>query len=240
MFRSFTRTAAIGLAALGLAVSTAAPAEETKAVRDAQGLWAYTLLKAGRSGQEMPLTGVILYKDGLFLQQAIFDGEPFEAQGAMAHAGTFGPGERGIHMVAEQTIGIDPTKQLALNFRRDTQHEIAVTREGDALTLVFGSGTVQKFRQIGPANGDIYKLEQGALALVDGYFVLVSGDEKGVVTGYGKATKQGDGYALEVIRWSEATPAKAINRKAGVIKARFDGKSFTLDDGRSFKVAPKG
>lgn len=239
MFRSFTRTAAIGLAALGMVFASAVQAEQTKAERDAQGLWAYTLLKAGRSGQEMPLTGVILYKDGLFLQQAIFDGEPFETQGAMAHAGTFGPGERGIHMVAEQTIGIDPANQPALNFRRDTQHEIAVTREGDALTLVFGSGTVQKFRQIGPADGDIYKLEQGVLAFVDGHFVLVSGDEKGVVTGYGKASKKGTGYTLEIIRWSEATPAEAINRKDGTIKASFDGKTFTLADGRSFKVVPK-
>ncbi len=239
MFRSFTRTAVIGLTAFSMVFASAVQAEQTKAERDAQGLWAYTLLKAGRSGQEMPLTGVILYKDGLFLQQAIFDGEPFETQGAMAHAGTFGPGERGIHMVAEQTIGIDPAQQPALNFRRGTQHEIAVTREGDALTLVFGSGTVQKFRQIGPADGDIYKLEQGALAFVDGHFVLVSGDEKGVVTGYGKASKKGTGYTLEIIRWSEATPAKAISRKDGTIKASFDGKTFTLADGRSFKVVPK-
>jgi len=240
MFRSFTRSVTLGLAVLGAMATTAAHAEESKAVRDAQGLWAYTLLKAGRSGEEMPLTGIILYKDGLFAQQAIFDGEPFETQGAMAHAGTFGPGARGIHMVAEQTISIDPGKQPALEFRQDTQHEIAVTREGDALTLVFGSGTVQKFRQIGPADGDIYKLEQGVLALVDGHFVLVSGDEKGVVTGYGKAIKQGKGYTLEIIRWSEATPSKAINRKDGTIKASFDGKTFTLADGRSFKVVSKG
>jgi hypothetical protein len=115
-----------------------------------------------------------------------------------------------------------------------------VTSDGTELTLVFGSGTIQKFRQIGPADGDIYKLEQGVLALVDGHFVLVSGDERGVVTGYGKAIKQGDGYTLEIIRWSEATPAKAVNRKGGTIKASFDGKTFTLADGRSFKVVPKG
>lgn len=240
MFRSFMRTAAIGLAALSMVVASAVQAEPTKAERDAQGLWAYTLLKAGRSGEEMPLTGVILYKDGLFAQQSIFNGEPFEAKGAMAHAGTFGPGERGIHMVAEQTIGIDPAKQPPLSFRKDTQHDIAVTRDGTELTLVFGSGTIQKFRQIGPAAGDIYKLEQGVLAFVDGHFVLVSGDEKGAVTGYGKASKKGANYTLEIIRWSEATPTKAINRKGGTIKARFDGMTLTLDDGRSFKVVPRG
>ncbi|MBP8233917.1 hypothetical protein [Rhizorhabdus sp.] len=240
MFRSFTRSVTLGLAALGAMTTAAAHAEDTKAVRDAQGLWAYTLLKAGRSGEEMPLTGIILYKDGLFAQQSIFNGEPFETKGAMAHAGTFGPGPRGIHMIAEQTIGIDPAKQPALSFRKDTQHDISVTRDGTELTLVFGSGTIQKFRQIGPADGEIYKLEQGVLALVDGHFVLVSGDEKGVVTGYGKAIKQGDGYMLEIIRWSEATPAKAVNRKDGTIKANFDGKTFTLADGRSFKVVPKG
>jgi len=233
------RRLALGLAALGALMTTAVQAEETKAVKDAEGLWAYTLLQAGKSGTVMPLTGVILFKDGLFAQQSIFDGEPFEAQGAMAHAGPFGAGPRGIHMVGEQTISTSPGKTPALSFRRDTQHDISVDRDGETLTIVFGSGTVQKFRRIGPAEGDIYKLENGVLALVDGHFVLVAGDEKAVVTGYGKVSHQGTAYAFDPIRWAEGTPAKIINRKDGTIKASFDGKTLTLADGRSFHVVAK-
>lgn len=234
---SWLRSFTLALAALGALVATTARAEEQKAVKAAEGLWAYTLLQAGKSGQVMPLTGVILFKDGLFVQQSIFDGHPFEAQGAMAHAGPFGPGPSGIHMVGEQTIGISPDKQPALSFRRDTQHDISVDRDGETLTIVFASGTVQKFRRLGPAEGSIYKLENGVLALVDGHFVLVAGDEQAVVTGYGTFRHSGSAYELELTRWSEATPAKALNRKGGTVKATFDGKTFALADGRTFRVA---
>ncbi|KQX20700.1 MULTISPECIES: hypothetical protein [unclassified Sphingomonas] len=250
MNRSWHRLVALALAALGAVVMTPAAQAETKdAVKDAEGLWAYTLLEA--RGQAMPLTGVILFKDGLFVQQSIFDGEPFATQGAMAHAGTFGPGPRGVHMVGEQTISTSPGgmlpdsatagKEPALRFRRDSQHDISVDRDGETMTIVFGSGTIQKFRRIGPAKGDIYKLENGVLALVDGHFVLVAGDATAVVTGYGTVRRSGTAYELGVTRWAEATPDKAINRKDGTIKATFDGKVFTLADGRAFRVvaAPK-
>jgi hypothetical protein len=230
------RLFAFGLVALSM---SSAQADKADAVKAAEGLWAYTSLQAGGSGQMMPLTGVILYKDGLFAQQSIFDGEPFDAQGAMAHAGPFGAGPKGIHMTAEQTISTAPGKDPALKFRRDTQHDITVDRAGDSLTIVFGSGTVQKFKRIGPAQGDIYKLQNGVLALVDNHFVLVAGDEQAVVTGYGKFQRNGTAYDLQVIRWSEATPAKATNRRDGSLKATFDGKTFALADGRAFQVVAR-
>lgn len=220
-----------------LALSNAR-ADSADAVKAAEGLWAYTSLKAS-TGQVMPLTGVILYKDGLFAQQSIFDGEPFDTQGAMAHAGPFGAGPKGLHMTAEQTISIAPGKDAALKFRRDTQHDISVDRAGDTMTIVFGSGTVQEFKRIGPARGDIYKLQNGVLALVDDHFVLVAGDEQAVVTGYGKFRRKGSAYDLQVIRWSEATPAKATNRRDGSLKATFDGKTFALADGRAFQVVAR-
>lgn len=216
-----------------------ASADSADAVEAAEGLWAYTSLRAGRTGQMMPLTGVILYKDGWFAQQSIFDGEPFDTQGAMAHAGPFGAGPKGVHMTAEQTISIAPGKDPALTFRRDTQHDISVDRAGDTMTIVFGSGTVQKFKRIGPARGDIYKLQNGVLALVDDHFVLVAGDEQAVVTGYGKFQRKGSAYDLQVIRWSEATPAKATNRRDASLKATFDGKTFALADGRAFQVVAR-
>ena len=216
--------------------ATAAAAGKADAVTAAEGLWAYTTLQPGGKGENMPLTGVILFKDGVFAQQSIFDGEPFEKQGAMAHAGPFGAGPEGVHMVAEQTISIAPDEDKPLNFRHDTQHDISVERSGDAMTIVFSSGTVQKFKRIGPANGQIHRLDKGLLALVDGYFVLVEGDEQGVVTGYGTYKSSGTAYDLKVKRWSESTATQAVNKRDFAQKATFDGKTLTLADGRSFRV----
>jgi hypothetical protein len=42
-----------------------------------------------------------------------------------------------------------------------------------------------------------------------------------------------------VIRWSEATAAKAINRRDVKMKATFDGKLLTLADGRTFRVVAR-
>lgn len=239
LYRRCQHLFAFGCAALAALAMSSANAEQTDAVKAAEGLWAYTSLKAGGTGKLMPLTGVILYKDGLFAQQSVFDGQPFESQGAMAHAGPFGAGPKGVHMVAEQTISTAPGKDPALEFRPNTQHDITVDRAGDTMTIVFSSGTEQKFKRIGPAQGDIYKLRDGVLALVDQHFVLVSGDAKSVVTGYGKFQRKGTDYDLNVIRWSEATPAKAVNRRDVTLKATFDGKTFALADGRSFQVVAK-
>jgi hypothetical protein len=231
--------ACIALATLVAIGATAASTGKGDAVKAAEGLWAYTALIAGGKGENMPLSGVILFKDGMFAQQSIFDGEPFDKQGAMAHAGPFGAGPDGVHMVAEQTISIAPGKDKPLNFRHDTQHDISVERSGDDMTIVFSSGTVQKFKRIGPANGRIHRLDKGVLALVDGHFVLVDGDEGGVVTGYGTYKQSGTAYDLNVTRWAESTPTKAVNKRDFVQKATFDGKQLTLADGRSFHVVSK-
>jgi hypothetical protein len=233
LLRGFS-IACIALAAFAAIRATAA--DKTDAVKAAEGLWSYTALIAGGKGENMPLTGVILFKDGIFAQQSIFNGEPFEKQGAMAHAGPFGAGPQGVHMVAEQTISIAPGEDKPLRFRHDTQHDISVARSGDEMTIVFGSGTVQKFKRIGPANGRIHRLDKGVLALVDDHFVLVQGDEQGVVTGYGTYERSGTSYDLNVTRWSESSASKATNRRDFALKATFDGKQLTLADGRSFRV----
>lgn len=225
--------ALVALAAIG---ATAATTEKGDAVKAAEGLWAYTALIAGGKRENMPLTGVILFKDGMFAQQSIYDGTPFETQGSMAHAGPFGAGPQGVHMTAEQTISTAPGKEKPLSFRHDTQHDISVDRSGDEMTIVFASGTVQKFKRIGPANGRIHKLDKGVLALVDCHFVLVDGDEQGVVTGFGTYQQSGTTYDLNATRWAEATPTKAINKREFAQKATFDGKTLKLADGRSFRV----
>jgi hypothetical protein len=225
------------LAVLGGANATAGANDKADAVKAAEGLWAYTALIAGSKRENMPLTGVILFKDGMFAQQSIFDGEPFEKQGAMAHAGPYGAGPAGVHMTAEQTISIAPGEDKPLRFRRDTQHDISVERSGDEMTIVFSTGTVQKFKRIGPANGRIHRLEKGVLALVDGHFVLVHGDEQGVVTGFGEYKQSGAAYDFNVERWAESTAGKATNRRDFALKATFDGKQLRLADGRTFRVA---
>ena len=240
MKRTFLRglpIAVVALAGLVAISATAATTDKADAVKAAEGLWAYTALIAGSAkGESMPLSGVILFKDGMFAQQSIFNSEPFDKAGAMAHAGPFGAGPNGVHMTAEQTISIAPGKEKPLNFRHDTQHDISVDRSGDEMTIVFSTGTVQKFKRIGPANGRIHRLDKGVLALVDGHFVLVEGDEGGVVTGYGTYQQSGTSYDLNVARWAESTPTRAVNKRDFVQKATFDGKQLTLADGRSFKV----
>ena len=201
------------------------------------GLWMYTGLTTS-DGTDLPLTGVFLFKDGVFLQQAVFNSEPFDTAGAMAHAGpvTPEPETGSVHLVAEQTIGIAPGESPALSFRASTEHDVTVSREDDALTLVFsmGTGTVQEFRYVGPGEGQVHALENGALAFVDGHFILVAGDGSGATTGYGTYERQGDALSLNVIRWAETDGAETRNLKDTAMGASFDGEVLELEDGRSF------
>lgn len=219
----------------GVAISESATAGSTE--KSVQGLWKYTGLTTS-DGDELPLTGIFLFKDSVFVQQAVFDGDPLDRQEAMAHAGPYSPKSESVHLVAEQTISISPESSPPLSFRKNTQHEVSVTRSGDSLTLVFGSGTVQEFERIGSGRGELYVLQNGALAFVDGYFILVQGDEIAVTTGYGTFRKEGEKLQLNVIRWAEASETSAMNRRDVVMEATFDGQSFTLADGRSFRVEP--
>jgi hypothetical protein len=66
--------------------------------------------------------------------------------------------------------------------------------------------------------------------------VLVEGDAQGIVSGYGTYKNSGTAYDLNVERWSESTPNKALNKRDFTAKATFDGKKLTLADGRSFSV----
>ena len=212
-------------------------AEEAVAAEgEVEGLWMYTGLETS-SGQRLPLTGIFLFKDGFFLQQAVFEGEPFEEQGGMAHAGPYTVEPESIHLIAEQTISTAPGADTPLSFRHDTEHDVTVTRSADALTLVFGSGTVQEFERVGDGRGEVYSLEDGALAFVDDYFILVQGDADGVVTAYGTFEKAGEELQLGITRWVEADETGALNRRDVTMQAVFDGHALTLEDGRRFPIA---
>ena len=199
------------------------------------GLWLYTGLTTS-DGKSLPLNGIFLFKDGVFVQYAAFNGEPVKDQGAMAHAGSYSTGEKSVKLMAAQTISTAPLESKPYSSRGRTDHDISVERSGDKLTLVFGTGTIQEFELAGPGSGKVYMLEHGALALVDGYFIMVSGNDEGTDTGYGSYEKQGDAVTFEITRWTTANPSSASNTYDTNIKASFDGQVLQLDDGRSFQV----
>lgn len=237
---SIQKTLLCAIAALfcGCATAESDPAASTE--EQANGLWYYTGLATG-DGKEMPLTGVFLFKDGVFIQQAVFDGAPFEAQGSMAHAGPYRAGDGFIHLVAEQTISTAPTEQPALTSAGLTEHDVTVKRTGDEMALVFGMGTstIQEFKYVGPGKGELHALKNGAMAFVDGHFVLVAGDGTGLASGYGTYTKSGDAVTVKVIRWTDVVGSKVSNYRDVTWQATFDGKTLTLADGRTFAVTPR-
>ena len=215
------------------------PENATAIEQKVLGLWLYTGLTTPE-GKDMPLSGIFLFKDGFFMQYAEFDGEPIKDQRAMAHAGPFSVSGEFIHMFAEQTISTVPLESKPYRVRGLTEHHTTVRRVGKDLTLVFskGTGTVQNLEQVGSGSGTVYKLQNGALALVDGYFILVSGDENSSDAGYGRYEKKQDTITLMINRWSRADQSQATNLYDISIKGTFDGKSLSLEDGRSFRVIP--
>ncbi len=203
-----------------------------------EGLWFYTgLITAG--GEDLPLDGIFVFRDGIFLQYAQYTGESSREQGSMAHAGPYSEGDGSIRLAAEQTLSTAPSESPPLTSRGLTEHEVDVMRAGDELTLTFmHSGTVQKFVRAGPAEGEVYKLELGALALVDGYLVLVNGDEDGIETGYGRYESENSAISLNTTYWTSANRSSATNSNHSGMKVTFDGQSLTLEDGRRFQVLP--
>ncbi len=203
-----------------------------------EGLWLYTgLITSG--GEDLPLDGIFLFRNGIFVQYAQIKGESAQVQGAMAHAGPYSAGDDFIHLVAEQTISTAPSESPPLTYQGLTEHDVDVRRVNDELTLTFrGSGTVQIFKLAGPSEGKVYKLENGALALVDGYFILVDGDENGVDSGYGRYESKNDAIRLNITYWTSANKSSASNTNHTSMNATFDGQDLTLEDGRHFQVLP--
>ena len=206
-----------------------------------EGLWAYTDLVT-RDGQSLPLTGIFLFKDGTFLQQSIFNGEPFEAQGAMAHAGPYWPGGAGLRMTSDPTLSLDPGSDTPLTSVGVLEHDISVRRDGDSLAIQFGGGTstLQTFRRLGDAaDATIYPLAGGALAFANGYFILVSGNAERAVTGYGTYDRDDDSLTLAITRWAESDGEQVTNRKGGTLSATFDGATLVLPGGKRIAVVER-
>jgi hypothetical protein len=179
--------------------SAPAQSQGTAEALGAAGLWTYETLTAAK-GQTTRLSGFFLFKDGVFLQEALNDGEPFDQQLVQAHAGSYTV-DNAIRLVAEVQLAIRPGRTPAVVSSPGRTHEITPTRDGDRLTLTFGSGTVQTFRRVGPGAGKIVLLDRGALALVDGRFVLVAEAGTRRVVGAGRAESRGSGLQLQAERW---------------------------------------
>lgn len=226
-----------GLCAALALTTSAAWADDDASGESVRGLWAYTGLTSSR-GVDMPLSGIFLFaEDGSFLQQAVFNSEPRIRQQAMAHTGTYRAGEGGIQLAADQTLSLAPGAETALTDAGATQHQLDVSREGSALTLVFGSGTVQTLERLGDdGNTRVYPLANGMLAFSGDHFILVNGDGQAAVTGYGRYRKEGEHLWLQAARWSEAANGLAQTLHDVTLAARFDGTTLELADGRRFAV----
>ena len=206
--------------------------------KQVEGLWLYTALITSE-GKDLPLKGIFLFKNDVFLQYAAFENDPIENQGAMAHAGSYYAGKEYVHLTAEQTLSTAPLQTQIMNSRGLTEHHVTVSRIGEGLTLIFsrGKGTVQKFERVGDGLGEIHKLENGMLALVDGYFILVNGNGNGIDSGYGTYHKDQNSIRLDIKRWTNADPSNATNLYDTKMSANFDGQSLVLEDGQTFRVA---
>lgn len=202
------------------------------------GLWVYTGLTTS-DGQELPLEGIFLFKDGTFLQHAVFKGEPVAAQGAMAHAGPYRVDEASIHLTAAPTISTAPGESPGYQYRASTEHDITVERKDSALTLTFsmGTGTEQRFDYVGPGTGHLYTLSEGAFALVDDRFILVQGNESASIAGYGRAQQSGNNLTLTAELWTEVNEAGAVNRRDHVMQATLDEEALTFVEGPRFPLS---
>ncbi|MEL7045877.1 MAG: hypothetical protein AAGL66_12765 [Pseudomonadota bacterium] len=231
--RPFCHRLAVGVLFL---VSVTLPVQAEDAIGDSEGLWEYAGLVTG-DGTSLPLTGIFLIKDGMFLQQSIFNEEPFAEAGSMAHAGPFWADDQGFGLISEQTLSLDPKGAPVLRSAGEIEHSIDVTRAGDDLTIVFGSGTRQTLKRLGDAaDTRLYKFEDGALAFANGYFVLVAGDEERIVSGYGRYRAVGSDLTLEVIRWAESDGASVINQRDIAMTAELTADALRLGDGRMFPI----
>jgi len=192
----------------------------------AGGLWRYVSL--GRpTGDESKLDGLFVFQNGRFVQQALNIGEPTSAQVAQAHAGTYTVEDGKIKLLAEVGLVVSPAATSPVTSNPNGNHVLAVARNDNRLVLTFGSGTVQKFTRVGPASGRIVPLSKGALALVDGLFLLVFQQGDRAIAGSGAFTAKGTALHFVPERWLSVRDGKVTYSKSPV-EATLDTASLRL------------
>jgi hypothetical protein len=195
---------------------------------DSEGLWAYETLARG-GGSPVATAGLFVFHDGRFAQQSVNVGEPYDRQLAQAHSGTYRLESGRLRLVAEVGMVIDPTRPSPTESRDGSVHEITVARAGDRLHLRFGTGTVQTFKRLGPGRGEHFRLDRGALALVDGRFVLVSAGNHRSRSGSGFFERRGESLRLQAERWVSIRSGAPTYSRNRVIEARLTASTLTVD-----------
>lgn len=226
---------AVGLACLMLAPSGA----QQSAAPPFAGLWSYDTIGNPKDGRSpVKIAGLFLFTDGRFVQQSLNQGDPWDRQLAQAHAGTYQFDNGKIHLTADVGIVVDPASAQPVQSRRDSQHEITAERSGDRLTLTFATGTVQTFTRVGPGEGDVIPLDRGALALVDGHFLLVAETAIGgaAVAGSGAFTRAVRGVTLVPDRWLTVREGRYQYDRGRAIDVGLGGSTLALPDGIGFPI----
>jgi len=202
---------------------------------EVQGLWRYrTIVRAG--GPEAEIHGLFLFHDGRFVQQSLNAGEPWDHQLAQAHAGTYRREGETLVLVSQVGLVVDPTREPAVENRRDARHEVTVRRSGDSLTLTFGTGTVQKLERVGPGTGRIVLLERGALALVDGVFLLAAETGTRAVGGSGAFEQRDGGLELRGESWFRIDDGKPTYSRGPTVQAVLEPDRLRLPSGLDIPV----
>jgi hypothetical protein len=204
----------------------------------AAGLWAYDTLTPAK-GKPTRLNGFFLFHDGVFLQEALNEGEPFDQQLVQAHAGSYTVGD-GLRLVADVQLAFRPGRTPPVASSPGRTHQIQPVRNGERLTLTFGSGTVQTFRRVGPGEGKIVLLERGALALVDGRFIIVAESGSRRVVGAGRAEIRGAALQLQAERWITSNGDTVRYQRNIRVDATLDGGELRLPGEEPLRVRSGG
>jgi hypothetical protein len=202
-----------------------------------EGLWRYRGI-AIRGGARLDLDGFFLLRGGRFVQQSLNAGEPFTAQLAQAHAGTYAQGDEGLTLSVDVGVVIDPPKP-SIDVRNGSTHKIRVSRAGDEMTFTFGSGTVQHFSRLGRGEGDVVTVEGGAFATADDRFLLVVQRPTGWIGGSGSFTRRGTALTLSAERWFTTDGSAISYQRDTTIDTTFGGTVLSLPGGVSLPVIPK-
>lgn len=230
---SFVSCALFSPAGLAATAATQARGATTEAI---EGLWAYRSV-AFADGVERSVTGLFVFKDGSFVQHVMHEGEPTQQQMTMGHAGVYTVAPDGtLQLAADYSIIVAPKSADSRRVRRNTRHRIVVSRAGDSLSLKFESGAIHKLDRVGEGNGALHVLTDGAVAFVDGRFILVSGAADRSTMGHGTFRSDGRTYSLDAARWAETQRDSISYRRNVALQVIFDGSTLLLDDGRSFRV----
>ena len=193
-----------------------------------EGLWSYETLK-GSGRDPVGLTGLFVFHQGLFVQQAIHHGDPADQQMGQAHSGTYTSIGSKLHRNASVGLITNPPSTPPLTTRTNSSHELGIKRSDDSLVLQFGTGTLQTFNRV-PLEGkvSIFKLDRGSLALLDNRFVLVAEKGNRSASGSGYFRLKGDRLHLQAQRWCAANGNEVEYLFDEEILARFDGTTLVL------------